>query len=140
MDKMFQYKLNYFLKISLSYFVCIIVFTSCEKLPSKEESVETKFKNYEHIDSLNLKCKKTGKLLDFELISSYSVDQLKAILGPTFETLINYNVELYKRTTTPAGTVQWIMQCNDDGVQYKVSSRVYLDFLEFKQNKQYNEK
>lgn len=43
------------------------------------------------------------------------------------------NVELYKRTTTPAGTVQWVMKCNDDGCMYKVSTRVYMDYLNNKE-------
>jgi DNA polymerase elongation subunit (family B) len=40
------------------------------------------------------------------------------------------NVELYKTAFTPAGTPQRIMVCKDDGVQYKLSNRNYMAFLE----------
>ena len=42
------------------------------------------------------------------------------------------NVKFYKRTITPAGTVQIIMQCNDDKVKYKITNKQYMNFLDFK--------
>ena len=42
------------------------------------------------------------------------------------------NVSLDKTTVTPAGTVQRIMKCNDDGVVYKISNKQYMDYLEYK--------
>jgi hypothetical protein len=42
------------------------------------------------------------------------------------------NVEFYKRTVTPAGTVQIIMKCKDDDVQYKITNKQYMSFLDFK--------
>lgn len=40
------------------------------------------------------------------------------------------NVELFKVTTTAAGTMQYIMKCKDDGVQYKISHREYSKYLQ----------
>ena len=40
------------------------------------------------------------------------------------------NVELFKSTTTAAGTPRHIMRCKDDDVQYVISNRDYLKFLE----------
>lgn len=40
------------------------------------------------------------------------------------------NVYLYKTTCTANGTIQRIMQSNTDGVQYKISNREYMRFLE----------
>jgi len=45
------------------------------------------------------------------------------------------NVELNKRTVTPSGTVQVVMKCKEDGTLYKVSNKVYMNFLESKLNK-----
>lgn len=42
------------------------------------------------------------------------------------------NVSLDKTTVTPAGTVQRVMKCNDDGVVYKISNKQYMDYLEYK--------
>lgn len=42
------------------------------------------------------------------------------------------NVELFKVTNTAAGTPQYIMRCKDDDVQYKISHRDYMKFLQFK--------
>jgi len=40
------------------------------------------------------------------------------------------NVELFKVTTTAAGTMQYIMKCKDDDVQYKISHREYQKYLQ----------
>ena len=40
------------------------------------------------------------------------------------------NVELFKVTTTAAGTMQYIMKCADDDVQYKISHREYNRYLQ----------
>ena len=40
------------------------------------------------------------------------------------------NVFLLRTTCTPNGTIQRIMQSNTDGVQYKISNREYMRFLE----------
>lgn len=42
------------------------------------------------------------------------------------------NVRLYKRTATPAGTVQIIMEDIDTGVKYKITNKQYMSFLDFK--------
>lgn len=42
------------------------------------------------------------------------------------------NVELYKMTSTAAGTIQMIMKCKDDSSQYKISHKQYLKFLDSK--------
>ena len=42
------------------------------------------------------------------------------------------DVELYKTTSTPAGTLQYIMKCNKDEVKYKLSHREYLKVLDNK--------
>lgn len=42
------------------------------------------------------------------------------------------DVSLYKTTVTPAGTVQRIMQCNVDGVKYKITNKQYMAFLDYK--------
>lgn len=39
------------------------------------------------------------------------------------------NVELYKTTVTPAGTIQHIMQCKKDKIKYKINNSTYLKFL-----------
>ena len=39
------------------------------------------------------------------------------------------NVRLLRVTTTPAGTIQYIMESNTDGVQYKINHKSYMDFL-----------
>lgn len=41
-------------------------------------------------------------------------------------------VRLYKTTVTPAGTIQRIMTCDYDNTQFKISNKVYMDFLDFK--------
>jgi uncharacterized protein YprB with RNaseH-like and TPR domain len=40
------------------------------------------------------------------------------------------NIELVRRTVTKAGTIQYIMRCKDDGVQFKINNRTYLKFIE----------
>ena len=40
------------------------------------------------------------------------------------------NIELFKTTVTAAGTIQRIMRCVDDGVQFKISNKQYISFLE----------
>lgn len=42
------------------------------------------------------------------------------------------NVELYRRTVTPAGTIQIIMKSNETGAQYKISNKQYMNFLDSK--------
>ena len=42
------------------------------------------------------------------------------------------NLELFKTITTAAGTVQRIMVCKDDEVQFKISNRNYTKYLEHK--------
>ena len=44
----------------------------------------------------------------------------------------SYNVKLYKRTVTPAGTVQVIMINKDTEVKYKITNKLYMDFLNYK--------
>lgn len=46
------------------------------------------------------------------------------------------NVELYKTTITPAGTIQRIMECKEDGVKYKINNKTYLNFLDNKREQQ----
>lgn len=40
------------------------------------------------------------------------------------------NVELYKTTVTPSGTIQHIMQCKEDGIKYKINNSTYLKFID----------
>lgn len=40
------------------------------------------------------------------------------------------NVELYKTSTTAAGSIQRTMKCKDDEVMYKISNRQYLNFID----------
>lgn len=42
------------------------------------------------------------------------------------------NIELYKTTVTPAGTVQRIMRCKDDEVKYKITNKQYMEYLDYK--------
>lgn len=42
------------------------------------------------------------------------------------------NVELFKRTVTPAGTVQIIMRNKDTDVKYKITNKQYMSFLDYK--------
>lgn len=42
------------------------------------------------------------------------------------------NVSLDKTTVTPAGTVQRVMKCSDEGVVYKISNKQYMNYLEYK--------
>ena len=44
----------------------------------------------------------------------------------------SYDVKLYKTTVTPAGTVQRVMKCNVDGVQYKITNKQYMAYLDYK--------
>lgn len=46
------------------------------------------------------------------------------------------NVELYKRTATPAGTVQVIMKSNETGATYKITNKQYMAFLDDKMMEQ----
>lgn len=39
------------------------------------------------------------------------------------------HIDLYKTTVTPAGTVQRIMICKEDNVQYKITNRQYILYL-----------
>ena len=39
-------------------------------------------------------------------------------------------VVLYKTTVTPAGTIQRIMKCKKDGVQYKITNKQYMSYLD----------
>ena len=39
------------------------------------------------------------------------------------------NIELVNTVYTSAGTIQRIMRCKDDGAQYKISNREYLNFV-----------
>tara|TARA_R110000782_G_C14727419_1_gene404817 strand:- start:46 stop:996 length:951 start_codon:yes stop_codon:yes gene_type:complete len=41
-------------------------------------------------------------------------------------------VELYKTSITPAGTIQRIMRCKIDGVKYKLTNKQYIAFLDYK--------
>jgi len=36
------------------------------------------------------------------------------------------NLELVRTTTTPAGTIQRIMRCKDDNVEFRMSNTMYL--------------
>jgi len=40
------------------------------------------------------------------------------------------NVALLKVTATAAGTLQYIMKCNDDGTTYKINNRAYNQYLD----------
>lgn len=40
------------------------------------------------------------------------------------------NVALLKVTATAAGTLQYIMRCNDDGTTYKINNRAYNQYLD----------
>ncbi len=40
------------------------------------------------------------------------------------------NVRLLRVTSTASGTIQYIMESNTDGVQYKINHKSYLDFLD----------
>ncbi len=40
------------------------------------------------------------------------------------------NVALLKVTATAAGTIQYIMKCNDDGTTYKINNRAYNQYLD----------
>lgn len=42
------------------------------------------------------------------------------------------NVELYKRTVTPAGTVHIIMRNKDTDVKYKITNKQYMSFLDYR--------
>lgn len=44
------------------------------------------------------------------------------------------NVRLYKTTVTPAGTVQRIMISNETELKYRITNKVYMDFLNYKMN------
>lgn len=44
------------------------------------------------------------------------------------------NVRLYKRTVTPMGTIQIIMESLETGAKYKISNKQYMNFLDFKMN------
>lgn len=44
----------------------------------------------------------------------------------------SYDVQLYKTSITPAGTVQRIMKSNETGLQYRISNKVYMDLLDYK--------
>ena len=41
-----------------------------------------------------------------------------------------YNVELFKITTTAAGTKQFVMRCKDDGATFKINGKQYAEFVE----------
>lgn len=42
------------------------------------------------------------------------------------------DVELERRTATPAGTIQIIMKSNVSGARYKISNKQYMNYLDFK--------
>lgn len=42
------------------------------------------------------------------------------------------NVKFHSRTTTVVGTLQIIMQCQEDEVKYKLNNKQYMNFLDFK--------
>ncbi len=42
------------------------------------------------------------------------------------------DIELYKTTVTPAGTLQRIMRCKYDGVKFKITNKQYIAFLDYK--------
>ena len=44
------------------------------------------------------------------------------------------NVELYRRTVTPAGTIQVIMINRDNNVKYRLTNKQYMNFLDYKLN------
>jgi hypothetical protein len=44
----------------------------------------------------------------------------------------SYNVKLYSTQVTPAGTVQRVMVCKEDGVKYKITNKTYMEYLDFK--------
>lgn len=44
----------------------------------------------------------------------------------------SYNVQLYSTQVTPAGTVQRVMVCKEDGVKYKITNKTYMEYLDFK--------
>lgn len=44
------------------------------------------------------------------------------------------NVKLHKTYTTPAGTMVRVMQCQEDGVTYKISNKQYMNYLDEKFN------
>jgi hypothetical protein len=46
-----------------------------------------------------------------------------------------YDVQLVRTITTAAGTIQRVMQCDEDEVQYKINNRTYINFLEYEFNK-----
>lgn len=41
------------------------------------------------------------------------------------------NIELYKTTVTPAGTIQRVMKCNCE-VKYRLNNKQYMNFLDYK--------
>lgn len=44
----------------------------------------------------------------------------------------SYNVKLHSTQVTPAGTVQRVMVCKEDGVKYKITNKTYMEYLDFK--------
>ena len=44
----------------------------------------------------------------------------------------SYNVELFKTSVTPMGTIQRFMRSKDTGVQYRISNKLYMDFIDWK--------
>jgi DNA polymerase elongation subunit (family B) len=49
------------------------------------------------------------------------------------------DVELYKRTATPAGTIQIIMRDKKSGIKYKITNKQYVAFLDYKMEKEWKE-
>jgi len=41
-------------------------------------------------------------------------------------------IELYKTSVTPKGTIQRIMKCKIDGVKFKITNKQYMSFLDYK--------
>lgn len=44
----------------------------------------------------------------------------------------SYNVHMESTTVTPAGTVQRIMRCKEDEVPYRLTNKLYMDYLQWK--------
>lgn len=44
----------------------------------------------------------------------------------------SHNIELYKTTVTPAGTIQRIMISKQTGLKYRITNKKYMEWLDFK--------
>lgn len=87
------------------------------------------------------------KMVDYNKGDIVTTEELYLTLRPYFSTVTNFatssgndkwccpvsgssDVKLYKTIFTEQGTVQRIMYCNESKHQYKVSNKVYMDFLQ----------